>query len=373
MILHKVREGASLIYTLFDSEDRVVIHPTYYFSQLQANNSPDSTVNQTGSVVKRFCGWLEQSPYFEGCTIDEVLESVEVEDIQDWLKHLRAQGLSVGTRHNNEVIVREMFKWMTTDAAGRARKDIPWDGGTITRRPHKLQPRFVTTAQIVRLLNGMHNENQRTAAHFMFDTGVRVSEVERITSRHLPRLEDWPEGVVYYPLVVPGVKAYDGSGTKLRVTIISRAILARINRMRNTHRYILSKYYTMDDPEKPIFLNVHGGAMSADSIRKAIGAAWLRQGGKRGEVSPHRLRHGTGYSVLRSELGKDLKDNLLVLKSMLGHSDISTTEIYASIPIAALQSIMKHDQVIKRYEEAQYIYDATYLPEYKHTERRGHR
>jgi hypothetical protein len=84
------------------------------------------------------------------------------------------------------------------------------------------------------------------------------------------------------------------------------------------------------------------------------------------------LRHGTAFSVLRSEFGKRLSDRFLVLKSLLGHEHIKTTEIYASIPVAVLQSLSGDCQVSLRYEEANNIYEATYLPPYKHVEERGH-
>ena len=136
--------------------------------------------------------------------------------------------------------------------------------------------------------------------------------------------------------------------------------------------YLLSKHFALSDPNRPIFLSVHGERLSRDSVQKMISDAWLRQGGNPSEMSAHRLRHGTAYSVLSSEFGNDLNDNLLLLKSMLGHADSRSTEVYTAIPMTALLSIQGAKKIRLKYEEAQQIYDATYLPEAKHTERRGH-
>jgi site-specific recombinase XerD len=206
----------------------------------------------------------------------------------------------------------------------------------------------------------------------MFDTGVRVSELVRLTNRLLPDEGDWPSEVNYYPFVVPGSKPYDGRKYKHRFTIISRPVLARIRKYHSTHAYILTKDWGIYNPDKPIFLSVHGKELTIDSVQKSIATAWVRQGRNKNEISPHRLRHGAAYSVLQSELGKELLDSLLVVKSMLGHERINTTEIYTSIPLTALRSLAGKQQIRLKHEEAQRIYDATYLPTRMHKERRGH-
>jgi integrase/recombinase XerC len=207
----------------------------------------------------------------------------------------------------------------------------------------------------------------------MFDTGVRVSELIRMTCRYLPDASDYPEGFNYYPLRVPGSKPYDGGNYKMRDTIISRPALARIQRYHSTAEYRLAKGWNMFDPNKPIFLNVHGEPLSKQSFYDGVKAAWSRQGENPDEIYPHRLRHGTGYSVLKSEFGKELLDNLLILKGMLGHESIKTTEIYSSIPIVIVQSLSNRQEVKFRYEEADEIYRATYLPGYKNIQKRGRR
>jgi integrase/recombinase XerC len=204
----------------------------------------------------------------------------------------------------------------------------------------------------------------------MYDTGIRVSELVRLSCNALPNESDWPDEVNYYPLLIPGSKPYDGSKFKYRFTIISRPMLARVRRYHSSARYTLVKGWGVFEPEKPMFLTTHGRPLTIDSVQKAIKAAWTRQGGSEREMSPHRLRHGTAFSVLQSEFGKELLDKMLVLKSILGHSNISTTEIYSAIPITALQSLKGKRHV--RFEEAQRIYEDTYLPERSHKERRGH-
>ncbi|MOA53739.1 site-specific tyrosine recombinase XerC [compost metagenome] len=90
-------------------------------------------------------------------------------------------------------------------------------------------------------------------------------------------------------------------------------------------------------------------------------------------MSSHMLRHGTAYSVLRSEHGKTMLDNLMVAQKVLGHADLSTTEVYTRVPAAALvrSSVgTASDPVIFRFEEAQRIFDETYIPSHAHRRKR---
>jgi integrase/recombinase XerD len=323
-------------------------------------------------VLKKHCEWLENAQAEEetGLTVDGALAVVDSDDILDWIDDQYDAELSEQTIHNREVLVRGMYAWLTTERAG-VRTNIPWEGGYVSRGGRNRVPRFVTTEQVVKLLNGMHNESQRVAAHFIYDTGVRVSELIRLTNKYLPDERDWPEEVNYYPMLIPGSKARGGK-IKYRYTIISRPMLARVRRYHATLGYKLAKNWGMYADEKPTFLNVHGEKLTRDSVYKGIRDAWERQQMTATGVSPHRLRHGAAYSVLRSELGKKLLDKMLILKSMLGHASISTTEIYAAVPVAALESLCRGQQAKIKHAEADEIYKATYLPGHKHVERRGH-
>lgn len=365
-----------MFYTLFDCNERVVLHPTLYLRHLRRRDRPATSQRQIAHVVKLHCQWLEAWPNFEGMSVDESLAVLDDDDILDWITNQRTeQGLSESTINNRELLVRSMYRWFTTREGGRLRNSIPWVDGPFTRQPHEKAPRFLTPEQIILLLDGMHTESQRAASHFIYDTGVRVSELVRMTKGCLPSEDNWPADVNYYPLLVPGSKARRGQKVKNRYTILSRPMLARVRRYHSSRQYALAGNWSLFDPEKPLFLNVHGGHLTENSIRKTIKSSWSRKVGSAvsENVGPHRLRHGTGLSVLLSEFGKDLVDNLIILKSMLGHEHIQTTEVYASIPIAALQSIMGERKVRLRFEEADRIYQSTYLPVSKHTEKRGYR
>jgi integrase/recombinase XerD len=277
VLLHKCSDESLAVYTLFDSEERVVVHPTYYLNYLRKHRRPESSQRQIANIIKLYCQWLENSPFFQDICVDDALASVDYEDILKWVNHQRDEGIAEKTIHNREILIREMYRWFTTEVGGRLREDIPWDIGPITKEPHKRLPRFITVEQVITLLKGFHNESQRVAAHFIFDTGVRISELIRMTNRLLPNERDWPDEVNYYPLEIQGSKARDGSKYKKRDTIISRPMLARLKRYHSTLTYRFAKNWSIFDPDKPTFLNVHGEKLTSDSVYRGIKAAWIRQ------------------------------------------------------------------------------------------------
>jgi integrase/recombinase XerD len=374
MILHKYIDPSTVVnYALFNREERLVELPTSYLRALRQQRRSNASQRQIANVLKLHCQWIEENESFSAFEIDQVIQHLVSEEILDWINDQRTAGLYENTIHNRELLAREFYRWLTTAQAGRARDEIPWGTRTFTRQAHPNLPRFVTMEQVTRLLNALHNESQRVACHFLYDTGIRVSELARLTNDLLPNERDYPDDVNYYPLLIPGSKSRDSRKPKYRFTIISRPMLARLQRYHATPQYLFAKGLSLYHTARPAFLNIHSQHLSITSIQKAINAAWKRQGGGPREMSAHRLRHGTAISILCSELGQELHDNFLILKNMLGHARIRSTEIYAAIPIAALRSLTRKQQARLKYEEAQQIFDATYLPGHLHREKRGHR
>lgn len=272
MLLHKCNYQNEPLFTLFDSKEKVVYYPTRYLEWLRRCKRPIESQKQTANAIKNHCEWLEKSPFFQGLTVDEALSITAGDDIFEWISDERDTGIQENTVNNREVLVKGMYKWFTTDE-GSFRKDIPWTSYNYTRKTHKKLPRFLTPQQVIKLLQGFHNESQRVATHFMFDTGVRISELIRITRRYLPDPNNYPEEFNYYPLRVPGSKSSSKNTFKMRDTIISRPMLARIRRYHSTSEYMLAKDWKMYDPDKPIFLNVNNKALSKQSVYDGIKAS----------------------------------------------------------------------------------------------------
>ena len=90
------------------------------------------------------------------------------------------------------------------------------------------------------------------------------------------------------------------------------------------------------------------------------------------DLSTQWMRHGAAHSVLRSDMGKDYQDRMLIVQQMLAHRRLKTTEVYTQISPALLQKLTKAGKEMNRLGEAERIREQTFLGPLKHTEKRGH-
>jgi integrase/recombinase XerD len=333
------------------------------------------TVNQYAHNLKDFVAWLCESERYRSLALDDALIVVNRRDLQNWIADRKAARLENSTLRNREVAVKLFLEWLTTAEAGQLRSegDTAYKTGQlISPAAEKRKPRFISFEVIVGLLNAYHNEGERCLVHTLYDTGLRISEVQRLQAHELPKASLHARGQKYYPLHVRGSKG-PGGRTKDRIALISAPVLARISRYHNSPEYRFSPFWQQVDPHKPAFLQVNGNSISPRNLRSQMDLAAFRAGLDPALFCPHNLRHGAAFSLLRSELGKDYFDKLFLVQQLFGHKSITTTEIYTVIPPAVLAKLNANNVIVEKYEEAKKILDATYLPPAKHNEARGHR
>jgi integrase/recombinase XerD len=144
---------------------------------------------------------------------------------------------------------------------------------------------------------------------------MRVSEL--LTLRQADLQED--QGIV---------RVY-GKGMKERLVPIGRSALRWIDRYRRECRVLLLRDYRSEDV---LFLNARGTPMTRMAVWKIV-QTYARQTGLRKEVHPHTFRHSFATHLL--EGGADLR----AVQEMLGHSDISTTQVYTHIDREYLKEV----------------------------------
>ncbi len=351
-----------------DSHERIVVLPTDYLRSLSLSPAKraDRTLVEYSLRLRELCRYLQAHPVYGALRLDDAIGALDLRSIDEFYQSLQARGLAASTVRGIEAVTRGFTKWLTSEEAGRVHSR--WVYGRSSYRtpaPSSRVPRYLVPSQVVALLQGMHWETQRLIGHFIYDTGLRVSEVPRVLRIDLPLPEEYPSDQMYYPLFVRGSKGR-GDQLKPRYTVLTRAALSRIRRYHNTKAYLQATAWRAE--EKPAFLNTYGEPLTVDAIQAFIAVACSRS--KLPAASAHRLRHGTAYSILRSEHGKSLLDNLLVVQRALGHSSIETTELYAHIPapiLARLSDRGGSDDIRFRFEEAQMILDNTFIPARKHS------
>ncbi|ERN49883.1 site-specific tyrosine recombinase XerD [Lacticaseibacillus paracasei] len=146
----------------------------------------------------------------------------------------------------------------------------------------------------------------RAIFELMYATGLRVSEVVdlRLDQLHLAM----------------NLLQVTGKGDKERLVLISPQATQWVDRYLQEARPKLLKRVQ----PKNVFVNFHGGPMTRQGIWKNL-KAYIASIGIEKDVTPHTLRHSFATRLL--ENGADLR----VVQELLGHSDISTTQIYTHL------------------------------------------
>ncbi|MDO3623578.1 tyrosine-type recombinase/integrase [Ralstonia pseudosolanacearum] len=350
-----------------DGDERIIELPTEFLRSLarEATKVAPGTLHRYAEKIRDLCVFLICHAVFGQLRVDDAIRNLNRSVLNEFYVSLQAVGQEATTVRLAEAAIKRFTNWLNTDEAGYAhsRPLYPENAEALTPAPTKRLPRYLTAADVTNLQLKLHYEAQRLVVHFIYDTGLRVSEVPRVLKIDLPDWRHYPEGQMYFPLFVRGSKGRGGQ-LKDRYTMISRPLLSRIARHHNTKAYQFN--FDFEDNEKPALLNVFGERWTNDAIEALLMRA--RDRAKLPDASAHRLRHGTAFSVLTSNHGKSMLDNLVILQKMFGHTDISTTEVYTAIPAPVLEQIRTSygsAELLSRFEQAQAIFDETYVPEKK--------
>jgi integrase/recombinase XerD len=160
----------------------------------------------------------------------------------------------------------------------------------------------------------------RAMLELLYATGMRVSELVQVRAVDL-RLDE-----AYLTCV--------GKGNKERIIPIGEEATTWVLRYQHEgrSRLIAPRKGTRPAASPRLFLNARGGALSRIGFWKIL-KTHGRRAGIRGPLSPHVIRHSFATHLL--ERGADLR----AIQMMLGHADLSTTQIYTHVLEARLRTV----------------------------------
>ena len=240
------------------------------------------------------------------------LERVERIDIVRYFQKLRGAGISARSVARALAAIRGMFRFLVAE---RHLKHDPTENLENPKLWTTL-PKSMQASEVEALLSAPDRttaEGLRDGAmlELLYATGLRVSELIHV------KIED--------VIMDAGFLRTFGKGSKERIVPFGDAardaIVAYIERGRSEF---------VKQPDEHLFLSMRGRAMSRQSFWMKI-VRYARQAGIPAHISPHVLRHSFATHLL--ENGADLRS----VQMMLGHSDISTTQIYTHVSRARLQ------------------------------------
>jgi integrase/recombinase XerD len=235
------------------------------------------------------------------------VSAATADQLEQYTAELRADGLSPSTLARKTAAARSFFRHLQLVGA---RTDNPAAEISLPRRTRKL-PRTLSPGEAERLIDAATGTTpralrDRALVELLYGAGLRISEATGLDKGGV----DLDERAV----------RVSGKGGKERVVPIGRNAVEALRRYLSRGRPYLDRRHR---PE--LFLNAKGGALTRSGafliLRRLAGIAGLEEG----RVHPHLLRHSFATHLL--EGGADLRS----VQEMLGHADLSTTELYTHV------------------------------------------
>ena len=249
-------------------------------------------------------------------------DQVTLPDLQSFLDHLEGQGVGPRSRARKLSAVRQFYRFLLREGLA-ANNPLEWLDSP--KLPKGL-PKVLGLEEVDRLLAAPDpatplGQRDDAMLELLYATGLRVSELVGLT---VPQLD-----------LRRGVVRVQGKGSKERlVPMVFRAV-EKVQLYLQHIRPVLLK----GQKTQRLFLNRSGRGLSRQGFWKIL-KGYARQAELPPHLSPHTLRHSFATHLLWR--GADLR----ALQLLLGHADISTTQIYTHLHTARLQEI--HQQAHPR-------------------------
>jgi integrase/recombinase XerD len=251
----------------------------------------------------------------------ERVERVTRQDLATFAEWLDRRSLAASSRARALVSVRRLMRF--AEEQGRIGAD-PMEGLQSPRQPRKL-PRILKPEETLALIDAARSEpgplGLRDAAmlELIYGAGLRVTELVELPLSAIDRRGRLLRVV--------------GKGRKERVVPMGDLAAEAIEVYLSEARPVLLGDHA--DREHATFLTRRGRAMTRQNFFARLRRHAKAAGIPADRVSPHVLRHGFATDLL--EGGADLR----AIQSMLGHADLSTTEIYTHVSRARLRETVE--------------------------------
>lgn len=241
---------------------------------------------------------------------------VKEEDMENYIKELQEQGKKASSISRCIASIRSFYQFVLKH------KKIKNDPTAHLQSPkiEKRVPSVLTSKEVELLLKQPNNEDlkgmrDKAMLEFAYATGMRVTEIISLDVDDI-NLEE-------------GYAICKGTN-KQRIIPLGSLCLKALKTYLEEARDILIK----SDEERALFVNINGGRLTRQGFWKII-KYYKDQAHITKDITPHVLRHSFATHLLQN--GADLK----AIQTMLGHSDISSTQVYMQFQDEGLKNIYR--------------------------------
>ena len=244
-------------------------------------------------------------------------------DIRQWRdldgRHIRGfvaarhrQGIGGRSLQRNLSAIRAFFRYLL---AGGIVKRNPATGVTTPKTPRKL-PKTLDTEQATQLVEIRSGDTisvrDRAILELLYSSGLRLAELVSLDVDSI----DYTDAVV----------TVTGKGNKTRKVPVGRYAIQAIK------EWLQRRAEMADQDERALFVSRRGKRISCRSVQRRLND-WAIKQGLATHVHPHMLRHSFATHILESS------SDLRAVQELLGHADISTTQVYTHLDFQHLARV----------------------------------
>jgi len=248
---------------------------------------------------------------------DKPVTEIHAADLASYVESLYSQGMSARSIARHITTLRNFYRFLIQEG------QVIEDPTEFLKQPRQWTtlPKYLNREELDRLIAAPPVEKStglrdRAMLDLLYATGLRVSELCRLPLAAVER--------------EMGVLRVTGKGNKQRMVPFGEAAGQALDRYLGNARSRLLK----GRASRYLFVTARGGAMTRQSFWKLLRGYGLKAGIKR-TLTPHVIRHSFATHLV--EGGADLRS----VQIMLGHADISTTQIYTHVAQRRLREVIE--------------------------------
>ena len=284
--------------------DDITRYSTYLEREKRASRN---TVTSYLRDINQFADYLKR---FQRCS----LRQAKVEMVQGYMNWMLNDGKSAASVTRFLASVKSFYNFLLAEGSVDAN---PAKGLTAARAERKY-PEILTSREVETFLDqprcvDAKGFRDHAMLELLYATGIRVSE---LISLNLDDLN-----------LSAGFIRCRSKGKERIIPLYHTAVKALQDYVKNIRPHLIS-----DNGEEALFVNMSGERMSRQGFWKII-KCYQEKAGIEKDITPHTLRHSFAVHLL--ENGADLRS----IQEMLGHADISSTQIYTHVVKRQLKDV----------------------------------
>ena len=271
------------------------------YLEIEKNYSKHTILNYTLDL-KDFKKFLAATP----------LEKVDYLTLRKYLAILKEKNLGTRTVNRRLSALRSFFKFLARESYIKTNPILILSSPKL----EKHLPSFMTEEEVVKLIEAALPKDDkdelglrdRAILETFYSTGMRISELVGLSADDVD--------------FISGILKVMGKGKKERIVPIGEIAIQTIRRYLEKRK----------KQNNAVFLNKNGSRITTRGVRGIV-EKYLRLAGIKHGVSPHTLRHSFATHLLNR--GADLR----TVQELLGHANLSTTQIYTHITTERLKNV----------------------------------